>query len=66
MKLRTHNPMELIMLAIRRRTRVVSALPDGECVVMLFGLTPQQVISTHWGAGKYRSKDWLKHKDMEA
>ena len=66
MKLRTHNPMELIVLVIRRRTRVVSALPDGEYVVMLLGVRPQQVVSTHWGTGKYRSKDWLKHQDMEA
>ena len=58
--------MELIMLAIRRRTRVVSALPDVEYVVMLFGVRPQQVISTHWGTGTYVSKDWLKHQDMEA
>ena len=54
------------MLAIRRRTRVVSALPDVEYVVMLFGVRPRQVISTHCGTGKYMSMDWLKHQDMQA
>ena len=54
------------MLAIRRRNKVVSALPDGESVVMLVGVKLRQVISTHWGTGKYMSMDGLKHQDMEA
>ena len=54
------------MLAICRRIRVVSALPDGESVVMLFGVRLRQVISAHWGTCRHMSMDWLKHQDMEA
>ena len=58
--------MELIRLAIRRRTRVVGAFPDGKSAVMLFGVRLRQVGSTHWVTRKYMSMDWLKHQDMEA
>ena len=54
------------MLAIRRRTRVIGAFPDGKSAVMLLGVRLRQVVSTHWGARKYMSMDWLKHRDMEA
>ena len=54
------------MLAIRRRTRVVGALPDGESAVMLFGVRLRQGVSTHWGTRKYMSMHWLQHQDMEA
>ena len=54
------------MLAIRRRTGVVGAFPDGKSAVMLFGSGLQQVVSTHWGTRKYMSMDWLQNQDMEA
>ena len=54
------------MLAIRRRTRVVSALPDGESAGLLFGVRLRQVTSAHWGTCRCMSMDWLKHQHMEA
>lgn len=54
------------MLAVRRRTRVFGAFPDGESAVMLVGVRPRQVVSTRWGIRKYMSITWLKHQDMEA
>ena len=54
------------MLAVRRRTRVFGAFPDGESAVMLFGVRLRQVVSTHWGTRKYMSMDWLKDQDMDA
>ncbi len=54
------------MLAIRRRTRVVGAFPDGKFAVMLFGVPLRQVVSTHWVTRTYMSMDWLQHQDMEA
>tara|TARA_B100000212_G_C27089486_1_gene411594 strand:- start:225 stop:401 length:177 start_codon:yes stop_codon:yes gene_type:complete len=58
--------MELIMLAIRRRTEVVGAFQDGKFAVMLFGVRLRQVVSTDWGTRKYMSMDWLQHQGMEA
>ena len=54
------------MLAIRRRTRDVGAIPDGKSAVMLFGAWLRQVGSTLWVTRKYMSMDWLKHQDMDA
>jgi len=54
------------MLPIRRRTRVFGAFPDGKSAVMLFSVRLRQVVSTHWGNGKFMSMDWLKHQDMKA
>ena len=54
------------MLAVRRRTRVLGALPDAESAVMLVSVRPRQGISTQWGTRKYMSMAWLKHQDVEA
>ena len=54
------------MLAVRRRIRIVGALPDGKCGCMLFGVRLRRVVSTHWGTRKYMSMDWLQRQDMEA
>jgi putative transposase len=54
------------MLAVRRRTRVFGAFPDGESAVMLVSVRPRQVVSTQWGTRKYMPIAWLKHQDMEA
>jgi len=66
LKIRTNNPMERIMREIRRRTRVVGAFPDGESAVMLVGARLRHIASTHWGARRYVSMDWLRQQDMEA
>ena len=54
------------MLAIRRRTWVGGAFPDGESAVMLVSVRPRQVVSTRCGTRKYMTIAWLKHQGMEA
>ena len=46
-KIRTNNPLELIMKEIRRRTRVVGAFPDGQSCLNLaaardYGISPER------------------------
>jgi len=51
--LRTNNPLERLMLEIRRRTRVVGAFPDGNSALMLVAARLRHVASTRWGSKRY-------------
>jgi transposase-like protein len=52
MRLRTNNPLERIMREIRRRIRVVGALPDGISSLMLVAALLQHI------AGIWRNSHW--------
>jgi transposase-like protein len=54
------------MREIRRRTRVVGAVPDGDSAVMLVAARLRHIASSKWGVRKYASMEWLKQQDLEA
>ncbi len=58
-QLRTNNPLERIIRAIRRRTRVVGALPDGHSALMLAAARLRHIASTKWGKRRYMLMDPL-------
>ncbi|MCF8094888.1 MAG: transposase [Desulfobacteraceae bacterium] len=47
--LKTNSPLERIMRAIRQRTKVVGAIPDGESALMLVADRLRHIASTKWG-----------------
>ena len=52
-RIRTNNPLERLMREIRRRTRVVGALPDGRSALMLVAARLRHVAGSRWGTRKY-------------
>ena len=62
-RIRTNNPLELIMREIRRRTRVKGAFPDGQSALMLVAARLAYVAGSRWGRWKYldmtrRTEKW--------
>lgn len=53
LKICTTNPLELINREIRRRTRVVGALPDGNAAVLLVAARLRHIAGTRWGSKLY-------------
>ena len=47
-QIKTNNPLERIIRAIRRRTRVVGAFPDGHSALMLVAARLRHIASTKW------------------
>ena len=45
-RIRTNNPLERILREIRRRTRVVGALPDGQSALNLAAARPRHIGGT--------------------
>lgn len=45
----TNNPLERILVEVRRRTRVVGAFPDGHSALMLVAARLRYVAGTKWG-----------------
>ena len=56
---RTNNPLERTIRAIRRRTRVVWAFPDGHSALMLVAERLNHIASTKWGKWHYLVMDTL-------
>ncbi|MEY2909411.1 MAG: hypothetical protein RLZZ602_1934 [Pseudomonadota bacterium] len=65
-KLKTNNPIERITPEIRRRTKVVGAVPDGESALMLVSARLRYLANASWETRRYISMDWLKEHHMEA
>ena len=65
-RIRTNNPLERIMMEVRRRTRVVGAFPDGESALMLVGAGLRHVAGTKWGTRKYLDMDLIVEEEMQA
>ena len=57
-RIRTNNVIERLNREIRRRTRVVGPLPDGNAALMLVCARLRHVAGTPWGHTKYRN---MKH-----
>ena len=60
-RIRTNNVIERLNREIRRRTRVVGTLPDGNSALMLVCARLRHVAGTQWGNKKY-----LNMKHLEA
>ena len=59
-RIRTNNPMERIMVEIRRRTRVVGSFPDGESALMLVAARLRHVAGTKWESRRYMDLQLLE------
>ncbi len=52
-RIRTNNAMERLNREIRRRTRVLGNLPDGQSALMLIAARLRHVTATQWGTRRY-------------
>ena len=64
-KIRTNNVIERMNREIRRRTRVVGALPDGNSALMLVCARLRHVAGTQWGNKKYMNMKHLEAMESE-
>lgn len=55
----TNNPLERILVEVRRRTRVVGAFPDGHSALMLVAARLRYVAGTKWGTKRYMNMSEL-------
>jgi transposase-like protein len=60
LKIRTTNGIERVNREIRRRTRVVGCVPDGNSALMLVCARLRDVANSQWGNKKYMSMKHLK------
>ena len=58
-KIRTNNPMEIIIREICRRTRVVGSFPDGRSTLMLVTARLRYITAHSWGLKKYMNTNLL-------
>ena len=65
-KLKTNNPLERLMREIRRRTRVVGALPDGKSALNLAAARLRHIAGTKWSTKRYMNMDLLTQQRMTA
>jgi putative transposase len=61
---RTNNPLERILLEIRRRTRVVGAFPDGQSALNLAAARLRHIAGTAWSTKRYLNIELLKDQQM--
>lgn len=52
-RIRTNNPLERNMKEIRRRTRVIGTIPDGNSALMLFAAQLRHIAGTKCGTKRY-------------
>ena len=63
-RIRTNNAMERLNREIRRRTRVVGNLPDGQSALMLAAARLRHVAATQWGTRRYREMDRFNNLNL--
>ena len=63
-RIRTNNPLERILREIRRRTRVVSAFPDGQSALNLAAARLRHIAGTAWSTKRYLNIGLLKDQQM--
>jgi putative transposase len=63
-RIRTNNPLERILREIRRRTRVVGALPDGQSALNLAAARLRHIAGTAWSTKRYLNIELLKDQQM--
>ena len=59
-QIRTNNPLERIIRAVRRRTRVVGAFPDGQSALMLVAARLRHIAATKWGTRRHLTTELLQ------
>jgi len=57
--IKTNNPLERVLVEVRRRTRVVGAFPDGRSALMLVAARLRHVAGTKWGTKRYLDMEKL-------
>ena len=65
-RIRTNNPLERLMREIRRRTRVVGALPDGNSCLNLAAARLRHIAGTTWLAKRYLNMELLQKEKINA
>ena len=53
------------MREVRRRTRVVSAFPDGNSALMLIAARLRHIAGTKWGTRRYLNMNLIKEMEVE-
>ena len=64
-QIRTNNPLERIMREIRRRSRVVGCVPDGQSALMLAAARLRYIAGSRWGTRRYMNMERLKELKRE-
>jgi transposase-like protein len=64
-RIRTNNPLERIMKEIRRRTRVVGALPDGRSALRWVAAGLRDIAGTRWGTRRYMDMGRLREEESD-
>jgi putative transposase len=59
-RIRTNNPLELIMREIRRRARVVGAFPEGKFALSLAAARLKHIAGTSWSTKRYLNIELLR------
>lgn len=62
-RIRTNNRIERINREIRRRTRVVGTLPDGNSALTLVTARPKYIVEHKWGKRRYLDMSKLEEMD---
>lgn len=64
-RIRTNDALERLFKEVRRRTRVVSAFPDGNSALMLVAARLRHVSGSSWGSKKYLNIERLREQQKE-
>ena len=64
-RIRTNNTIERLNREIKRRTKAISAFPDGQSALMLVCARLRHVAGTQWGAKRYMNMDHLHSMEMD-
>jgi len=62
-RIRTNNPLKRIMRAIRRRTRVVGAFPDGNSAINLAAARLRHIAGTRWSTKRCLNMELLRQRN---
>ena len=62
-RIRTNNGFERINREVRRRTRVVWTLPDGNSALMLMAARLKYIVEHEWGKRRYLDMSKLEEMD---
>jgi putative transposase len=63
-RIRTNNPLERLMREIRRRTRVVGALPDGQSALNLAAARLRHIAGTRWSTKRYLNMKLIEQQTL--
>lgn len=63
-RIRTNNPLECILREIRRRTRVVGALPDGQSALNFAAARLRHIAGTAWSSKRYLTMGLLRDQQV--